>query len=76
MKTTLLISTYNRPDALRLCLLSAFRQTLLPDEILVGDDGSTEETAHLIEEMKQRSPVPLIHVWQEDKGFRLAAVRN
>ena len=38
------ISTYNRHTALRLCLESVLTQTRMPDEILVGDDGSTEET--------------------------------
>lgn len=76
MKTSLIISTYNRPDALRLCLLSAFAQTVLPDEIVVGDDGSRDDTRQTILEMRAISPVPLIHVWHEDNGFRLAMMRN
>ena len=44
MKTTLLITTYNRPDALELCLMSVLRQTHLPDELLIADDGSTPDT--------------------------------
>lgn len=76
MKVSLIISTYNRPDALRLCLLSAFRQSLLPDEIIVGDDGSTESTRDLIEHLRQMSPVTIKYVWHEDRGFRLAMMRN
>lgn len=76
MKISLIISTYNRPDALRLCLLSAFDQVLPPDEIVIGDDGSGEETRRLIETMRKISQIPLIHVWQEDEGFRLAMMRN
>ena len=76
MKTSLIITTYNRPDALALVLESAFEQVVLPDEILVADDGSRSETADLCREMAAQSPVPLIHCWQEDKGFRLARVRN
>lgn len=57
-------------------LLSAFAQTRLPDEIIVGDDGSGPETRALIEQMKALSAVPLIHVWHEDNGFRLAMMRN
>jgi glycosyltransferase involved in cell wall biosynthesis len=70
------VSTYNRPDALSLCLQSIARQTVLPGEVIIGDDGSGEETARLIERMKQDFPVPLVHVWQEDRGFRLAMCRN
>ena len=76
MTTTLLITTYNWPEALRLVLESAFRQTVLPDEIVIADDGSGEETRALIEEMTTRSPVPLTHVWHEDKGFRKTIILN
>ena len=76
MKVSLIISTYNRPDALRLTLLSAMDQTRMPDEIIVGDDGSGEPTRRVIEEMKAICPMPIIHVWHEDNGFRLAMMRN
>lgn len=76
MKTTLIISTYNRPDALRLCLLSVLNQTVLPDEVIIGDDGSGDETRNLIEEFVKDFPVPCKHVWHEDEGFRLAMMRN
>lgn len=71
-----LISTYNWPEALRLCLSAVFRQTKLPDEIVIADDGSGEPTRRLIEEMKRESPVPLRHVWHEDKGFRRTLILN
>lgn len=75
-KVSVIVSTYNRPDALRVCLLSLFEQTTLPDEVIIGDDGSVEETALLIEELKAIAPFPIVHVWHEDKGFRLAMMRN
>lgn len=75
-KVSLIVSTYNRPDALNLCLQSIAKQSILPDEVVIGDDGSTEETRKLIESFQANFPVPLIHVWQEDKGFRLAMSRN
>lgn len=76
MKVTLIVSTYNRPDALVLCLESIFRQTVLPGEIIIGDDGSKQETIDVIREYQKKSPVPLIHIWQEDNGFQLAKARN
>lgn len=76
MKTSLIISTYNRPDALSVCLDSIRYQTILPNEVIIGDDGSTIETKETINRIKQDFPVPIIHVWQEDKGFRLAMMRN
>jgi glycosyltransferase involved in cell wall biosynthesis len=76
MKVSLVISTYNRIGALRLCLMSVAHQTRLPDEVIVADDGSTQETRDLIERMAKSFPCPLLHAWHEDKGFRLAAIRN
>jgi glycosyltransferase involved in cell wall biosynthesis len=75
-KVSLIVSTYNRPEALNLCLQSIARQTVLPDEVIIGDDGSAEPTRRLIESFQAHFPTPLIHVWQEDKGFRLAMMRN
>lgn len=76
VKATLILSTYNRPDALALCLESILHQSVLPEEVIVGDDGSKEETCQLIKDYQKKFPVPLIHVWQEDEGFRLAKARN
>lgn len=76
MTISLIISTYNRPDALRLCLLSVFNQTIMPDEVLIGDDGSVEETRLLIDSLRPLCPVGLKHIWHEDNGFRLAMMRN
>ena len=76
MKVSLIISTYNRPDALHLCLESVLHQTTLPDEVIIGDDGSKEETRFVIEKFQKKFPVPLIHIWQEDNGFQLAKARN
>lgn len=76
MKVSLIISTYNYPGALNLCLQSVLRQTRMPDEILVADDGSRQETKEVIESFVTSLPVPLVHVWHEDRGFRLAAIRN
>jgi glycosyltransferase involved in cell wall biosynthesis len=73
---SLIVSTYNRPDALNLCLQSIARQTVLPDEVIIGDDGSEEETRLLIQAFQANFPVPLVHIWQEDNGFRLAMSRN
>lgn len=73
---SLVITTYNWPTALELCLKSALNQTRLPNEIIVGDDGSGSETAAVIDKIRLISPVKIIHVWQEDKGFRLAKIRN
>lgn len=75
-KTSLIISTYNQPEFLQLAILSAWEQTHLPDEIIIADDGSREETAELVREMKKNTSVPIIHTWLPDDGFRVALARN
>jgi glycosyltransferase involved in cell wall biosynthesis len=73
---TLIISTYNWPKALHLCLQSVLAQTMLPSEIIIADDGSTAETKAIIDLYKNETKIPVNHVWQEDNGYRLAAIRN
>lgn len=73
---TLIISTYNWPEALKIILLSVINQTYLPIEVIVADDGSRDDTRELIEEMQKSFPCKLIHVWQEDNGFRVSEIRN
>lgn len=73
---SLVVSTYNRPDALGACLRSLARQTDRNFEIVVADDGSGAQTRELIERWKAKAGAPLHHVWQEDRGFRLAEIRN
>lgn len=75
-EVSLVVSTYNRPDALEACLESVRRQRTLPGEVIVADDGSGPSTGAVISRLKKDFPIPLIHVWHEDKGFRLAKIRN
>lgn len=76
MKKALIISTYNRPKALALCLESVKGQSMLPDEVIIADDGSTQETSILIENISKDFPVAIKHIWHEDTGFKLAQIRN
>ncbi|RPH32359.1 MAG: glycosyltransferase [Bacteroidales bacterium] len=76
MNISLIITTYNRKDALELVLLSVKMQSLMPFEVIVADDGSTSETAELIKHYQTQFPVKLLHCWQEDKGFRVSHIRN
>lgn len=73
---SLLISTYNWKEALQLVLKCVLNQTILPKEILIADDGSRDDTRLMIEEIQKESSIPIIHVWQEDQGFRVSRVRN
>ncbi|MDE5940978.1 MAG: glycosyltransferase family 2 protein [Muribaculaceae bacterium] len=74
--SSLIVTTYNSPRFLELSMRSVFNQRMLPDEILVADDGSGEETRMLVEELAVESFVPVRHIWQPDEGFRAGAIRN
>lgn len=76
VKVSLIITTYNWPEALKKVLDSVILQTILPQEVIIADDGSDKRTYELIEQYKNLLPCPLIHSWQEDKGFRAAKSRN
>jgi glycosyltransferase involved in cell wall biosynthesis len=73
---SLIVTTYNRPDALAAVVEGCFSQTDQDFEIIIADDGSGEETRACVARLAARSPVPLQHVWQPDVGFRLAMARN
>lgn len=72
----LIITTYNAKERLGLVLDSARNLNPLPKEIIIADDGSTNDTKELIESYAKDFPCPIAHVWQEDKGFRAAMIRN
>lgn len=76
MKISLVISTFNQPAALAQVLAGVRRQTLLPAEIFVSDDGSAEPTRDLVRDFARTSPVPVRHVWQEHDGFRKTIILN
>ncbi|WP_142602946.1 glycosyltransferase family 2 protein [Solitalea koreensis] len=73
---SLIISTYNWPEALALVFKSIAIQTVLPNEIIIADDGSNDETRNLINSFQKEFPIPLIHVWHEDNGFRKTIIMN
>ncbi len=72
---SLLISTYERPDALAAVLRSVGRQTVRPDEVIVGDDGSGPETKRVAEDAAARG-LPVTHAWLPHDGFRAGRMRN
>jgi glycosyltransferase involved in cell wall biosynthesis len=76
MKLTLVISTYNRPEALVKVLQGVELQTRVPDEILIADDGSREPTRELVSEWVRTAPSPTRHLWHPDDGFRKTMILN
>lgn len=74
--TSLIITTYNRPDALFLVLQSLARQRVAPKEVIVVDDGSLSGTGKVVDYWRGRLKCQVIHAWQRDHQFRAARSRN
>ncbi|MCA0153535.1 glycosyltransferase family 2 protein [Winogradskyella vincentii] len=75
-KASVIISTYNQPEWLELVLHSYHIQTLKSFEIIIADDGSNELTKLVIEAFSNISDLKVIHIWQEDNGFRKTRILN
>jgi glycosyltransferase involved in cell wall biosynthesis len=78
-RISVIVSTYNRTDALAAVLHGLAQQAAVRDdswEIIVADDGSRPETAEQIARLAGECNCRVVHVWHEDAGFRLSAIRN
>jgi glycosyltransferase involved in cell wall biosynthesis len=76
VKASLIITTYNWPDALAVCLRSALRQTSDTYEIIVADDGSQTETAETVQRLLQSGSRKWCHVRHDDRSIRQARIKN
>ena len=76
MGLTLLVTTFDRPDALACVLTSIELQSQLPDEVIIADDGSGPSTARVIDEFRARFSRDVHHAWQRHDGPRVGRVRN
>lgn len=73
---SILLATYNWPQALGLVLESLAAQTDKDFEVVIADDGSRSDTAQLITAFKKAANFPIQHLWQEDNGFRKSSILN
>jgi glycosyltransferase involved in cell wall biosynthesis len=73
---SVIVTTYNWPEALQLCLDSLFAQTDRHFEILIADDGSRPENFEKAQSYCVSAPVPIEHIHHEDRGFRAGTIRN
>jgi glycosyltransferase involved in cell wall biosynthesis len=73
---SVIVSTYNREDALDVVLRALSRQSDRNFEVIVADDGSGPATARVVREWAAKKTIPIKHVWHEDRGFRLSEIRN
>lgn len=71
---TVIIPTYNRSYCLRRAVLSVLKQTVSCDELIIVDDGSTDDTKETVLDIQKRFPNRLNSYFQENRG--VAAARN
>jgi glycosyltransferase involved in cell wall biosynthesis len=76
LKISLIISTYNQPEALAKVLRGVSRQTRTPDEVFITDDGSDDETHSVVERWQREVPMPVYHLWHPHDGFRKVILLN
>ncbi len=75
-RLSVVLSTFEQPNALAFALLGYRRQSFRDFELVVADDGSGEETRAVVEEFRRSSDFPILHVRQENRGFRKARIVN
>jgi glycosyltransferase involved in cell wall biosynthesis len=73
---SVVVTTYNQPRALELVLWGYAAQTVRDFEVVVADDGSSAETAALIQRLRVETGLAIVHVWHEDLGFRKTEILN
>lgn len=76
MQLSVILSTYNAPRWLEKSLWGYAGQTFRAFEIIIADDGSRDNTAALIDQMRAQTGLPIRHVWQRDDGFRKCRILN
>jgi len=72
MTITVLTPTYNRGGALSDLYKSLQKQTIKDFEWLLVDDGSTDNTRSIVEEMKQTADFPIRYIYKENGGKHTA----
>lgn len=73
---SVIISTYNWPEAFRLSLASFLAQTDRNFEIIIADDGSSPVNLQTTRACCSKANVPIAYVHHDDKGFRAGTIRN
>lgn len=75
-RLSVIISTYNQPRWLLHCLTGFTHQSPRETELIIADDGSGPETAAIIESFRPPPGMSLVHLWQDDDGFRKCTILN
>ncbi|WP_323588998.1 glycosyltransferase [Aliarcobacter butzleri] len=70
-KCSIIISVYKDTDSLDLILESLCNQTIIPDEIIISEDGNSIEMSDYVKVAKEKyKKLDINHLFQEDIGWR------
>lgn len=75
-EATVIASFYNKIDYLKLVLAGFESQSNKDFELIIADDGSSENVVKEIEDISQNYSFHIKHIWHEDKGFRKNRILN
>jgi Glycosyltransferases, probably involved in cell wall biogenesis len=75
-KVSVIISVYNKIEFLKLVLAGFERQTEKDFEVIVADDGSSEENVKHMELLLKDYSFSVSHLWHGDKNFRKNRILN
>ena len=76
LEISVIFTTYNEPEWLEKVVWGFSAQIFKDFEVVIADDGSTEETKAVIERLRKTVDFPIQHVWHEDIGFRKCDILN
>jgi GT2 family glycosyltransferase len=76
LRASIVLATYQWPEALAMVLSALMQQSEKSFEVLIADDGSDDRTKKVIEEYKKRASFAIQHFWQENCGFRKCKILN
>ncbi len=70
------VAFYNQLPMLELVLAGLQRQSAKDFQIILCDDGSAPEVVKKIQDLLSKNPLPCLHLWHTDKGFRKNRMLN
>lgn len=76
MKLGVVITTYNSPEWLEKVFWGYEAQSDADFELIIADDGSTDETKALIQKCQAQGKLKISHVWHPDNGFQKTVILN
>jgi len=73
---SIVITTYNRSDSLSIVLKALEKQTDTAFEVVIADDGSSNQHCEVIKQIANQCSYPVAYVWHPDTGFTVSRARN